>query len=193
MPALPGLAWRLPALWTFAVLRAIRSPMRGSLGPLTLLSLLALFALPFVDFSCQGKSVMTLNGYDVAFGREIKAELPISKWLEEQAGRSRDRDRDRESSFNLTIQNRERTEGKPVVAAALICAVLGGLAAFVFRITGVAGGVAACVLLLYAQNQMQKDMQEAPPLVVMTFEYGFWLSLAAAAVGAVLCLSSGRK
>jgi hypothetical protein len=55
------------------------------------------------------------------------------------------------------------------------------------------GGIAACVLLLYAQNQMQKDMQQAPPLVVMTFEYGFWLALAAAAVGAVLCLMGGRK
>ncbi|RBP45716.1 hypothetical protein DES53_10298 [Roseimicrobium gellanilyticum] len=166
--------------------------MRGSLGPLTLLSTLVLFVLPFVEFSCQGKSVMTLSGYDTAFGREVKAELPIGKWLEEQEGR-RGRDRDREGGFNLTIQNKERTEPNKTVAAALICAVLGGVAAFVFRLAGVAGGAGAVVLLLYAQNQMQKDMQQAPPLVAMTFEYGFWLSLIAAAVGAVLCLTSGKK
>jgi hypothetical protein len=165
--------------------------MRGSLGPLTLLSTLILFALPFVEFSCQGKSVMTLSGYDTAFGREVKAELPIGKWIEEQEGRSRNRDR--EGGFNLTIQNKERTEPNKTVLAAFACAVLGGLAAFVFRLAGVAGGAGAVVLLLYAQNQMQKDMQHAPPLVAMTFEYGFWLALIAAAVGAVLCLMSGKK
>lgn len=167
--------------------------MRGSLGPLTLLSTLVLFALPFVEFSCQGKPVMTLSGYDTAFGREVKAELPIGKWIEEQEGRSRNRDRDREGGFNLTIQNKERTEPNKTVAAALICAVVGGVAAFVFRFAGVAGGAGAVALLLYAQNQMYKDMQNAPPLVVMTFEYGFWLSLAAAVAGAVLCLMSGKK
>ena len=166
--------------------------MRASLGPLTLLSLLVLFFLPFVEFSCQGKPVMTLSGYDTAFGREVKAELPISKWLNEQEGR-RGTGSDRDGGFNLTIQNKERTEGKTTVAAALICAVLGGLGAFFFRPVGTLGGIAACVLLLYTQNQMQKDMQQAPPLVVLTFEYGFWLALAAAATGAVLCLMNGRK
>jgi hypothetical protein len=165
--------------------------MRASLGPLSLLSLLVLFLLPFVEFSCQGKPVMTLSGYDTAFGREVKAELPISKWLNEQKGGRRSNG-EREGEFNLTIKNSERTEGKPLVAAALICAVLGGIGAFFFRPAGTFGGIAACVLLLYAQNQMQKDLQQAPPLVAMTFEYGFWLCLAAAATGAVLCLM-GRK
>lgn len=74
--------------------------MRALLGPLTLLSLLVLFLLPFVEFSCQGKPVMTLNGYDTAFGREVKAELPISKWLNEQDGRRRS-DGDRDSGLNI--------------------------------------------------------------------------------------------
>lgn len=165
--------------------------MRGSLGPLTLLSTLILFALPFVEFSCQGKPVMTLSGYDTAFGREVKAELPIGKWIQEQDGRYRERER--EGGFNLTIQNKERTEPNKTVAAALFCAVLGGLAAFVFRFAGVAGGAGAVAFLLYAQNQVYKEMQNAPPLVAITFEYGFWLALIAAAVGAVLCLMGDKK
>jgi hypothetical protein len=168
--------------------------MRGSLGPLTLLSTLLLFALPFVDFSCQGKLVTALTGYEVAFGRKVKTELPIGKWIDGRESRTYDGDRSREDGFKVTIQRENRDRPNKVVAAALICAVLGGLAAFFIRLAGVAGGAGACVLLLYAQNQMQKEMQElAPPLVVMTFQYGFWLSLAAAAAGAVMCLMGGKS
>lgn len=167
--------------------------MRPSLGPVALLSTLVLFLLPFVEFSCQGKKVVTLTGYDAAFGSEVRADLPISKWIEEQEGKSRDRDRDREGSFNLTIKNTKRVDADWRIMTAFFCAVLGGVAAFFFRPAGLVGGVAACVWLLYAQNEMNKNMQEAPPFVVMSFAYGFWLALIAAAVGAVLCLVGGRK
>lgn len=166
--------------------------MRGSLGPLTLLSTLLLFALPFVEFSCQGKAVTTLTGYETAFGRETKAEFDLGKWLEGREGKSRDSNR--EGNLTFSVRNEDTRDRDIFVAAALFCAAGGGLAAFFIRLAGVAGGAGACVLLLYAQNQMQKEMQElAPPLVVMTFQYGFWLSLAAAAAGAVLCLMSGKK
>jgi hypothetical protein len=167
--------------------------MRPSLGPLTLLSTLVLFLLPFVEFSCQGKKVVTLTGYDAAFGSEVRADLPISKWIEEREGRFRDRPSDREGSFDLTIKNTKRVDADWRIMTAFFCAVLGGFAAFFLRAAGLVGGVAACVWLLYAQNEMNKNMQEAPPFVVMSLAYGFWLALGAAALGAVLCVVGGRK
>ena len=159
--------------------------MSSAFGPVALLAMLGTFLLPFVDFSCQGKKVATFTGYEAGFGKEITADLPISKWL--------GRDGKGSGSFDIRIEQSDRTEGRPLVAAALIVAVLGGVIGFVLRSIGALCGLAACVLLLVAQDQMQREIKERQvPLVVLTFQTGFWASLACAGAGGVLCLA-GRK
>ena len=80
-----------------------------------------------------------------------------------------------------------------MVAGALIVAVLGGVLGFFMRSLGALCGLAACVLLLVAQGQMQREIKERQvPLVVLAFQTGFWASLACAGAGGVLCLV-GRK
>lgn len=159
--------------------------MSSSLGPIALLALLGTFLLPFVDFSCQGKKVATFSGYEAAFGKEVTAELPLSKWL--------GNDEKGSGAFDIRIAQSDRTEGRPLVAAALIVAVLGGVIGFVKRPMGALCGLAACVLLLVAQDQMQREIKERQvPLLVLTFQTGFWASLACAGAGGVLCLV-GRK
>lgn len=159
--------------------------MRFPLGPVALLALLGTFLLPFIDFSCQGRQVMTLTGYDTAFGKEVTADLPISKWLGEQR---------HEGSFSIRVENSDRTEGKPLVAAALIVGVLGGVLGFMRPSLGALGGIAAAVLLLMAQADIQKELKKREvPLMVVTFEIGFWASLGCAAVGGVMCLLRGKS
>lgn len=34
------------------------------------------FLLPFAEMSCQKKAVVTLNGYETAFGKEVEARMP---------------------------------------------------------------------------------------------------------------------
>lgn len=159
--------------------------MRLPLGPAALLALLGTFLLPFVDFSCQGKKVATFTGYETAFGKEMTSNLPLSKWLNSgQEG---------ENSIDIRIEHKDHTDGKPMVAAALIVAIVGGLAGFAMRPMGALCGFAACVLLLVSQDQMQREVKEQQvPLVVLTFQTGFWASVACAGAGGVLCLL-GRK
>ena len=169
--------------------------MISRLGPLALLSVAILFSLPFVDISCQGKKVAVLNGYETAFGKELKLDLaspPMKSSREDSLVDRFFRPREESSDARLSLQIREKTwDGKPMVAAAFICAIAGGVLGLFMRSFGVLGGVAAVVLLLISQNQMQKEIQEAP-LLVMNFGVGFWSSLAAAGAGALLCLM-GRK
>jgi hypothetical protein len=168
--------------------------MRAPLGPLALLTLLGLFLLPFVEFSCKGQKVMTATGYEVAFGKNMTADLPISDWLKGERepgelGKSRSRD-----GFDLTISQKERTQGRPLVAAALIVAVVGGLVGFLWPSLGGFAGMAACALLLVSQSDMNKEIQEQQiPLLVVNFLPGFWASFCAAAVGAVMCFLGGKK
>jgi len=160
--------------------------MRPSLGPVALLAVAVTFLLPFMELSCQKKPVLTFTGYETAFGKEVKAELPVGKWLREASNGN--------ASISFDIEQRNRTEGRPLVAAALFVAVLGGAAAFFKRPVGAVSGLAACVLLLVAQSQMQSEIQERQvPLILLTFQYGFWASLVCAAAGGVLCLLRGRK
>lgn len=161
--------------------------MRFPIGPAALLALLGTFMLPFLEFSCKGKKIedATLTGYQVAFGKERTAELDFGKLFNQ--GESKD------ASFSLRFENKNRTEGKPLVAAALIAGVLGGLIGFVARPAGALGGLAAVVLLLMAQSQITKEVQEQAPMIVLTFTVGFWASLGCAAGGGVLCLLGGRK
>lgn len=170
--------------------------MSAPLGPLTLLSLLGLFLLPFVDFSCQGRKVMTATGYELAFGKEVKTELPVGellKGLDPDAGGHRDRE-GRQGDFELTFSQKDRAQGRPLFALAILAGAAGGLVALVWRTGGMVGGLLAAVLLLVAQSDLQKELQEQQvPLVVASFLPGFWASLAASVAGAFLCLVGGRK
>ncbi|MEZ0387498.1 MAG: hypothetical protein ACAI34_10550 [Verrucomicrobium sp.] len=169
--------------------------MRFPLGPLALLSLLGLFLLPFVDFSCQGKKVATFTGYEVAFGKKAEASFDLGEAFKGRGDRGGDvGGLFGGSNLDLKFSAKDRTEGRPLVAAALIIAVLGGLLGFIRQSLGAWAGMIACVLFLVAQSDMQKELQEQQvALLVLSFLPGYWASLAAAAGGTVLCLLGGRK
>lgn len=156
------------------------------LGPVALLALSGTFLLPFIDFSCQGKQVVTMSGYETAFGKEVSADIPVSKWLHGE--------NPREGGLDIRIEQRNRTDGKPLVAAALIVGVVGGLLGFLRPSLGALGGIGAAVLLLIAQADMQKQVQQRNvPMLVLNFREGFWASLGCAAAGGVLSLLGGKK
>lgn len=164
--------------------------MPAKLGPFVLLCLAGLFALPFMEMSCQGRKVMTATGYEAAFGKEMKAELPLGDLF---GGRSEARERNGER-FELQISQQERTQGKPLFAAALLVGVVGGALAFLRTSIGTWAGFLACILLLVAQSDVQKEIQEQDVrLLTVAFLPGFWAALASSALGAVLCLLGGRR
>jgi hypothetical protein len=160
--------------------------MRFPLGPVALLALLGTFLLPFIDFSCREKKIATLTGYDVAFGRQATAELQLGKLLGDEGGRNAD--------LELQLKGREHANRNLFVTAALIVGVAGGAIGLHRPFLGALGGIAAAVLLLVAQADLQKEVQKSEvPMLVLTFREGFWVSLGCAAAGGVLCLMRGRK
>jgi hypothetical protein len=160
--------------------------MRFPLGPAALLALLGTFLLPFLDFSCRGKRVATMTGYEVGFGSRSTAEIDLGKVFGEEGAPS--------GGPRLEITAEDRSRRNNLVAAALIAGVVGGAIGLLRPFFGALGGIAAAVLLLVAQADIQKQTQKQEvAIVVVTFREGFWASLACAAVGGVLCLLSGKK
>ncbi|TLD69870.1 hypothetical protein FEM03_16260 [Phragmitibacter flavus] len=155
--------------------------MRLPIGPLTLLAMAAVFFLPFVEFSCKGRPVATLTGYEAAFGTKMETELPFGDFLKRQGEGS--------GGLRLQIQEDGRTGGNRWVLAAFLVAVGGGVVAlFFWRFAGVLAGVSAVALLLMAQSDIQQQLQvEQVALLVVTFQIGFWASLACGGLGAMLC------
>jgi hypothetical protein len=155
--------------------------MRFPLGPAALLALLGTFLLPFLDFSCRGKRVATMTGYELAFGSKSTAELDLGKVFREEGSP--------DGGPRLEITAEDRSRRNHFVAAALIAGVLGGAIGLLRPFIGALGGIGAAVLLLVAQADIQKQAQKQEvAIVVVTFREGFWASLGCAAVGGVLCL-----
>jgi hypothetical protein len=160
--------------------------MRFPLGPAALLALLGTFFLPFLDFSCRGKTVATMAGYEVAFGSKSTAELDLGKFFRHE-GLSREGPR-------LEITAQDRSNRNYFVLAALIAGVAGGAIGLLRPFIGALAGIGAAVLLLVAQADIQKQAQrQEVAIVVVTFREGFWASLGCAAAGGVLCLLRGKE
>jgi hypothetical protein len=154
--------------------------MSVPLGPAALLSLAVLFFLPFVEFSCKGRRVATLTGYEAALGTKMD-RTAIGGWWP--------REGERGAGLRSQIKEDDRTGGNDWVLAAFLTAVIGGVVALFWHFAGVLAGVCAVVLLFVAQSDIQRQLQvEQIPLLVVTFQRGFWASLTCAGLGAMLCL-----
>jgi len=149
-------------------------------GPGSLLAVALLFLLPFAEFSCKGRTVATVNGYEAAFGTKVEAELPFGDLLKE---RSSDR-----GGLRLQLEQDGRAGGNDWVMAAFLTAVIGGGVSLFIRRMGTLAGIAAVILFFVAQSDIQNQLQvESLPLLTVKFQLGFWLSIIASALGAVFC------
>src|SRR5687767_6267436 len=109
--------------------------MRFPLGPVALLALLGTFLLPFLDFSCRGKKVATMTGYDVAFGTRSTAELDLGRIFGEEAGVN--------IGPRLELKAEDRSNRNSFVTAALIAGVVGGVIGLLRPFFGALGGIGA--------------------------------------------------
>src|SRR5688500_13507935 len=92
--------------------------MQFPFGPVTLLALMGTFLLPFLDFSCRGQKVTSATGYEVAFGRQTKAEIDFGKIFED--------DELRRGAPKFEVKTEDRSARNLFVTAALIAGVAGG-------------------------------------------------------------------
>jgi hypothetical protein len=126
-------------------------------------AVLVLFMLPFMDITCQQHKLLTLNGYDLAFGTEIQ---PPKLFSEQQP-------------------KKEKIPATPILIGVLLTAVVGGLVSLQSAKVGGFLGIVAAVLLLVFQMQAQTEArQKGEGILGITLQVGYWASLVAAAAAA---------
>ena len=126
------------------------------------------FFLPFVTFSCQQKPLLSLSGYQLAFGANVAQANPISGAMETK-----------------------HIDAEATATVALVFACLGLLAAFIARPESkavgvvVSGGGVIALLMLKASIERQVSAQGQGG-IEFAFEAGYWLTLALLFSGAIL-------
>lgn len=130
--------------------------------------LLVFFLTPFASLSCSGRKMVTLNGFQVATGTEYGHKGPMG------------------------LEIRQKTsppEPFAILAGLMALATLGlafskGKAGLIGP--GVASGLCALSLLIM-KNKVERDLMEhTSSLVIVQWEFGFWLMFCVAIACSVL-------
>ena len=145
---------------------------RSRLSGFSLVAVLALFALPFLTFSCGGIEIATVTGYDLVLGGEVTADADFT------GGEVEDES--------------QPVDVEPLVVVALAAAVAGIVVAFAMKNARLAAalGAVGAIALFALQFTLSSDIDaleaEAEGLLSVGFGMGYWLSIAAFAAAAVL-------
>jgi hypothetical protein len=138
------------------------------LSPITFLLVLFAFTLPFLEVSCQGNKAMTMTGYEVALGKQVK--IPSSDWFG-------------------SAPKYEKVSGDWTAILLITCAVLGlGLFFLPSRLQAGVGAALACLglaLIFIFTYRVNAEVQaKGEGLFDYNYLIGFWLTLIAYALAA---------
>jgi hypothetical protein len=115
------------------------------------------FMLPFVTLSCPGQTY-TFNGIEASFGGSVEGE---------------------------------KLSGEPLFAFAFVALIVALATCFskdrgVKLVSGVAGALAALLLLIGKGVLLERAVEEGRKMVRVSFNAGYWLALLSSAAGAVI-------
>jgi hypothetical protein len=163
----------------------LRSSWREAyLRPAGFVLVLLCFALPFATVSCDdGSQSATYTGYALATGRAPAMQKPGLQFLSNEAAA-------------------EAMKVRPLVIASILAAVAGALLVLVWRRragrwAGAASSILGGIVLVFGQLGARRDFATAAApadgALVFHDRFGYWLTLAAFALAAVMCALPGRR
>lgn len=145
--------------------------MNPKLSTASYLGILIAFLLPFMDFSCQGHKIASLNGYDVAFGTTLDMKSPMDGSTQKQ-----------------------KIDGTPTVAIAFLLTLVAAVVTLRFGIAGAVCAGISLILLLLAQSSINKKaLEEGQGMIAVNFDIGYYLTLILLVAGAVIAVVASRK
>ncbi len=145
--------------------------MNPKASPLTYLGIIIIFIMPFLEFSCQGHKIASLNGYQVAFGTELSMKSPVTGEPQKQ-----------------------KVKATPMVAIALFLTLIAAVVALVNGKAGCVPAGLAALLLLLARSGIEKNtMEEGQGMIAVNFQSGYYFSLLIIAAGAIVGIIATNK
>lgn len=130
------------------------------------LLVLICFVLPFVEVSCQGHKMISLTGYQAAFGTEVSE--PVSFGSQPKM---------------------EKIEGMPSLVVVLVSSVVAAALCFVNNIVAAISGGIGLVFLILAKSKIDGDaVNKGRGLLTVDYGFGFYATMVLLLVGCVLAM-----
>lgn len=144
--------------------------MNSKLSAAAYLGIAIVFLMPFLDMSCQGQKMVTLTGYEVAFGAELPVEAPFGG-----------------------PKAKQKVDSTPIIMTAFFITLIAAAVALWNGIGGAVFAGVAGVCLILGQSQInRKIIIEGKGLFTVDFQVGFYLSIILLLVGAGLGIASAK-
>lgn len=142
------------------------------LSPALFVLIIICFFMPFVNLSCSGQTIMSLTGFQLITGADIK-------------------DQNMFGDINGTQTKQEKVESQPLALFALLAAIAGLGLSFIRKkslaIVNVVVSALGAVFLLLLKFNLDGDAElGGQNVITLDYQAGYWLAFLLFLAGAVL-------
>lgn len=142
------------------------------LSPALFVLIIICFFMPFVNLSCSGQTIMSLTGFQLITGADIK-------------------DQNMFGEMNGTQTKQEKVESQPLALFALLAAIAGLGLSFIRKkslaIVNVVVSALGAVFLLLLKFNLDGDAElGGQNVITLDYQAGYWLAFLLFLAGAVL-------
>lgn len=142
------------------------------LSPALFVLIIICFFMPFVNLSCSGQTIMSLTGFQLITGADIK-------------------DQNMFGDINGTQTKQEKVESQPLALFALLAAIAGLGLSFIRKkslaIVNVVISALGAVFLLLLKFNLDGDAElGGQNVITLDYQAGYWLAFLLFLAGAVL-------
>lgn len=134
------------------------------------------FFLPFVNLSCSGQTIMSLSGFQLMTGADMKPNNNMFGGME---------------FSDQNVSKEEKIDPQPMAILAFIAAIAGLALSFLKKkstaITAAIFSGLGFVFLILLKISMDSDADiSGQYIITLEYKFGYWLSLALFIAGAVI-------
>lgn len=138
-----------------------------------------LFFMPFVNLSCGGQTIMSISGFQLITGTEVKASGMFGGEMN--------------STNEMDADQKKEIESQPLALLAFIAALLSLIISFFkMRITSLINivvSIAGLVFLLLLKVSLDSDADlnvSGQNVITLNYQFAYWLSIILFVAGAVV-------
>jgi hypothetical protein len=138
-----------------------------------------LFFMPFVNLSCGGQTIMSITGFQLITGTEVKASGMFGG--------------DMNTSDELNADQKKEIDSQPLALFAFVAALIGLIISFfkmkVTALTNIVVSIAGVVFLILLKVNLDSDADlnvSGQNVITLDYQFSYWISITLFIIAAVV-------
>jgi hypothetical protein len=148
-------------------------------SPAVYVVIVILFFMPFVNLSCGGQTIMSISGFQLITGTEVKADGMFGSEMNSTNEQNKD-------------QNKE-IESQPLALLAFVAAIIGLILSFfqkrITALSSIVVSIAGVIFLLLLKVSLDGDADlnvSGQNVITLDYQFAYWFSIILFIAGAVI-------